>query len=489
MNDTLENYLNPSDYDDGSQPSIRPTDYSDSGNSKSFVETYVGMIIYVTSLGWLVWDKKKWVDGNLKVQEFAKFHSQEVLNEAKEELQQADRELATANISKTAAEITKAEENVKRAKAFYSHALHSRNGSKIRQMLDLSRSAPEILTPPEKLDSNPFLLNTPNEIVNLQTGAIRLHKPDDYCSKMTKVSPDTNGKRLWLDFLNVITCGDVDLQNYLHRIAGMFAIGKVFSENLIIAYGGGRNGKSSFFNAIGTVLGDYYGSIKPEVLTVNYQRRGADIANLKGKRMIIASELDEDTSLSTSVLKQLTSTDRLNGEIKYKDPESFIPTHSLVLHTNHLPKLPSLDGGTKRRIVIVPFNAQIQSSNEVKNYADFLVETAGGAILKWIIEGAMTFCENGYKLDPVPEAVSSATEEYLSANDKVKEFIEEWCIVGNQYSVKSGALSTAYMTWRKGKGEPPVTTSSFNRELETRGFKKGTRKADGFTWYGISLNS
>ena len=43
--------------------------------------------------------------------------------------------------------------------------------------------------------------------------------------------------------------------------------------------------------------------------------------------------------LNTAVVKQLCSTDEIQAEKKYKDPFSFVPSHTLVLYTNHLPKV------------------------------------------------------------------------------------------------------------------------------------------------------
>ena len=47
---------------------------------------------------------------------------------------------------------------------------------------------------------------------------------------------------------------------------------------------------------------------------------------------------------------------------KYKDPFSFVPSHTLVLYTNHLPKVGAIDAGTWRRLIVIPFNAKIEGS-------------------------------------------------------------------------------------------------------------------------------
>ena len=72
-----------------------------------------------------------------------------------------------------------------------------------------------------------------------------------------------------------------------------------------------------------------------------------ELAEAKGKRLLIASELEEGMRLNTSTVKQLCSTDEIFAEKKYKDPFSFKPSHTLVLYTNHLPK----DGVQSRQAV------------------------------------------------------------------------------------------------------------------------------------------
>lgn len=96
--------------------------------------------------------------------------------------------------------------------------------------------------------------------------------------------------------------------------------------------------------------------------------------------------------LNTSNIKQLCSTDEIAAEKKYKDPFRYVPTHTLVLYTNHLPKVGAIDKGTWRRLIVIPFLATIEGNKDVKNYADYLFENAGGAVLKWILEREESDC-------------------------------------------------------------------------------------------------
>lgn len=148
----------------------------------------------------------------------------------------------------------------------------------------------------------------------------------------------------------------------------MFSVGRVLREKLIIAYGEGGNGKSTLFNLLAHVMGDYAGALSAETLTVNTRKnKSPEYAELRGKRIIIAAELEEGMRLDTSTVKKLCSTDPILAEKKYKDPFTFIPSHTVVLYTNHLPKVGTTDKGTWDRLVTIPFNANFRGMTNGMN--------------------------------------------------------------------------------------------------------------------------
>ena len=155
--------------------------------------------------------------------------------------------------------------------------------------------------------------------------------------------------------------------------AGMSLIGAVYHEGIIIAHGGGRNGKARF----STLLGMFWGVTAEVSTSGRWLRIGATRA--------ITGELEEYQRLSEATLKQVCATDRLNVEEKFKQPESVKQSHTLVLFTNHLPRVGSTDAGTWRRLTVVPFQAVISERSGVQNYGEVLAKEAGGAILAWAI--------------------------------------------------------------------------------------------------------
>lgn len=163
--------------------------------------------------------------------------------------------------------VKQAAEEVKRAKAYVSHAKTTRNAPRLRAMLELSKSA--LVIKADELDANAFDLNSPEGIVNLNTGQIRPHDRGAYCTQITGASPSGQGADMWNSFLDTVTSGSGSVKGFLQVVAGMALIGAVYQEGIILAYGGGRNGKSTLFNALGQAFGTYSGGIEVKTLTTD----------------------------------------------------------------------------------------------------------------------------------------------------------------------------------------------------------------------------
>jgi putative DNA primase/helicase len=191
--------------------------------------------------------------------------------------------------------------------------------------------------------------------------------------------------------------------------------------------------------------------------------------------------------LNTSVIKQLCSTDLVSAEKKYKDPFKFTPTHTLVLYTNHLPKVGANDDGTWRRLIVIPFQAKIKGKADIKNYSDYLVEHAGGAILSWIIEGTRKAIDKNFKIQ-IPKCVADAIHRYRENNDWLSSFLEECCEINSTYKEKSGEFYQEYRAYCLRTGEWTRSTTDFYTGLEIAGFERKKTRA-GMVILGLRLKS
>ena len=492
-----DGYVPPGEYEFGGDGSLKPEDFTDIGQAKVIVREYGNEIKFTTATDFLRYDGISWVESKQKalgaVIEFLDLQ----LKDAKDEVGRALRALKDAGISR--GDIDAAGKRFKEdlsemqqklydeyvaAKQYYSFVMKRRDAKYILSAMQVMKPMVEIGV--DQLDADPFLLNTPSYTVDVRDGSMRQHSPDDLITKITAVDPSDEGKDLWLEAIDDFFCYDQDLIDYVQKMTALGVVGRVFIEAMIICFGSGSNGKSTYFNTIAKVLGSYYGSMSADALTVGCKRNTQyETAEAKGKRLLIAAELEEGQRLNTSFVKQMASTDMIFCQKKYKDPFFFTPSHTLVLYTNHLPKVSASDNGTWRRLIVIPFNATITGSADKKNYAHYLFEHAGGYVLKWLIEGAKKLIDEDFHIK-APKAVEDAIAKYRQDNDWIGHFINDCCDVDPSYSSKSGELYQEYRAYAARTGEFTRCTTDFYGALAGLGFEK-QKTRDGMKILGIRI--
>ena len=478
-----DGYVDPDTYN--SDVSYKPGDYSDVGQAEVLAKHFSNELRYSPATHFIRYNEHYWQESEPGAQAVAHELTRRQLAEASANLFTALRKLESnggrdvlKNTTKAKAEAIMNQAQMEayhefiEAQNYHKYVLHRRDSKNITSTLRESRPMLEIS--PRDLDNNPFLLCTPAATYDLRKGldGAQEHNPEDFITKITTVSPGNKGEKIWDDCLNLIFCNDRELIDYVQMICGLAAIGQVFLEALIIAYGSGRNGKSTFWNVIARVLGLYSGNISADTLTVGCRRNvKPEMAETKGKRLLIAAEMQEGARLNDSTVKQLCSTDDIFAEKKYKDPFSFTPCHTLVLYTNHLPRVSASDDGIWRRLIVIPFNAKIEGKSDIKNFADHLYHNAGDAILSWIIEGAKKVIDADYKFK-LPECVQRAIDEYRVQNDWFNHFLEDKCEVDPSYRESSNSLYQAYRNYCMDTNEYVRSTTDFYFALEKAGFTK-----------------
>lgn len=492
-------YIPPEEFND---PTPRkPSDYSDVGQAAVFAEFCHDHVRYSPATDYLVYDGVCWQESKSRAQAALHEFTDAQLEEAEKHVRDTEAYMDNTGASALIAELGKnkalevfTDEQMKAylanlgAIAYRTFVIRRRDSKYLTATLKEARPMVEIS--PAELDADGFLLNTPDFTIDLRKGlnGMQPHRAEDFITKCTAISPGKQGVEIWNKALDTFFCGDTDLTEYVQMISGIAMIGHVFIEALIIAHGDGRNGKSTFWNVLSRVLGSYSGNISADALTVGCKRNvKPELAETKGKRLLIAAELEEGMRLNTSVVKQFCSTDEIFAEKKYKDPFSFIPSHTLVLYTNHLPKVGANDPGTWRRLIVVPFNARIQGSGDIKNYADYLFDNAGPAILAWMVEGAEKVIKANFHITQ-PDCVREATALYRENSDWLEHFISECCEVGDTYSTCSGEFYICYRDFCARTGEYTRSTTDFYAAVDLAGYTR-KRTMNGRVVCGLRLKS
>lgn len=120
-----------------------------------------------------------------------------------------------------------------------------------------------------------------------------------------------------------------------------------------------------------------------------------------------------------------------------------------------------------------------------KNYADYLFEHAGPAIMSWIIEGAKRAIDKNFHTT-LPDVVEAAIQAYREDNDWLGQFLEECCEIDPSYKEKSGELYQAYRAHCMQNGEYIRSTTDFYSSMDKAGYNR-IRKNTGVQVVGLKL--
>ena len=219
----------------------------------------------------------------------------------------------------------------------------------------LARSDRRLSANIEQWDADHWLLNTPDGVIDLKTGAIRKHRPQDYFTKITAVSPSGDCP-LFRGFLSRITDDNTDLQAFIARMLGYALTGSTKEHALFFLYGTGANGKSVLLNTVSNILADYAQTAPIETFTASqFERHPTELAGLRGARLVIAIETEEGRAWAEAKIKQLTGGDPISARFMRQDFFEYNPAFKLMIAGNHKPSLRSVDEAIRRRFHLVPF--------------------------------------------------------------------------------------------------------------------------------------
>lgn len=316
------------------------------------------------------------------------------------------------------------------------------NEHPLKAMVNLARHRQWVVREPSQFDANPLLLGLSTGTVELGTGRFREGRQDDYISKCAGATYDPEARcPLWENFLSEIFKGDAALIDFVQRAVGYCLTGLTNEQVLFFAYGGGSNGKSTFFEVLQQMLGDYGQKTKSELFTAG--RGGSEpetlIARLMGTRFVVGAEIKAGVRLDEALVKDLCGGDIMTGRKLYQDHVNFKPTHKIWGYGNYRPTIHDTDKGIWRRIRLIPFEHHI-SGDQIDRELPAKLKAELPGILNWAIAGCLAWQQDGLG---EAAAVTDATEDYRDEEDEIGEFIDDMCVLGGQ-ETKSNLYAVFY---------------------------------------------
>lgn len=349
------------------------------------------------------------------------------------------------------------------------HYQSSTGSSRRDGLLKLARTDPTVVVAVEDLDAWPMLLACRNGTVDLATGQSTPPERDQLLTRGvdTDYDPGAHSDE-WKAFLRTIFGDDRDLTAFVQRLLGYCVTGSTVEHLLPILWGTGANGKSTLIGVLQDLLGDMATTAPEGLLTAHHDDPHPErLAALRGRRLVVSHELEERAVLAEQTVKVLTGGDVVSARQLYGHRFDFMPSHKIVVATNHTPKVRGTDHAIWRRLRLVPFNVTIPPERQDPHLRARLVDDHGPAILAWLVSGAVMWHTNGGVGDA--PAVTAATSSYRSQQDVVATFLSERTMPVDRTRTKVGVIWSEWRTWCDESGERPGRQQDFTMALEEHG--------------------
>jgi putative DNA primase/helicase len=276
----------------------------------------------------------------------------------------------------------------------------------------------------------------------------------------------------WQGFLKRVL-PDKEVREFVQRLIGYSMSGEVTEHVLAIFTGSGQNGKGTFRDAVLAAFGDYGYETNPRILLEGAsERHTTELMELRGRRLVFCSEIGRKQRLDAAVMKRLVGGDPIEARRMRADPVSFMPSHTLITMTNHLPAVDADDKALWRRLRVVPWDVEIPEAERDGLLPRKLREPeVQREIIRWAFEGWKAYQERGLE---APEAVSARTAVYRTENDLIARFLDERTLKVETKAavIRARELYAAYVTWCNRVGEEADTETAFGKSMKLAGYEK-----------------
>lgn len=521
---------------------------NDTGNGRRFVIHFGRDILFVSQVGWFIWDGARWrrdaeITKDLSprvrklLQQMTPLIEAEVdyiqpsprdrrlldeerkLRQRRAEIERegAQDEAAREELNAIGARLRAIDASLKNHKSLVGRRLtHAKNAGNSRVMSNMADEAKVMLSRQvDEMDRGALLINTLSGVLRFtqvrsdhaqgMSGQSEVdllpHDRDHLLTKVCPVEydPDAPCPR-FMQFLTDIQ-PNIVMRRFLQRWFGLSLTGLPV-QKLAFFHGGGANGKSVLVDLMARIAGDYSATAKIESLTGKNKKSGSDsqpdLIPLIGARLVRTSEPEDGERLQEGLVKALTGGEPMMIRDLFSGMIEFQPYFKLTMSGNHLPDIRGGDDGIWRRIMLVTFPVQIAEERRIpKDELDEILWAERSGILNWLIEGTLDYLNDGLQ---EPDEVLAATNAYRKDSDPVGTFLADATVVTGYEGdfMTARELIEAFNFWIEERGETRWGNRTVSNRIRGKADtwrhpgtgKMFTPKKSGVTGYGgIHLDS
>lgn len=334
------------------------------------------------------------------------------------------------------------------------------------------------------------VLNVKNGLLDLKTGELKDHDPE-YLSPVqlpVEYDPDADCPA-WHDLIAAVFPDDCP--DLAWELIAWLMMPYTSIQKSVLLLGEGRNGKSTFLNAVKNFLG------RANVAGVSLHKLEANAfatARLVGRLANICPDLPSEHLAGTSVFKALTGGDLIHGEHKYHDSFEFESFARLVFSANTPPQSDDSSNAFFRRWLVVPFERTFTDEDEIpRQKLDAMLadpkELSG--VLNMALAHLPRVLDQGIT---EAESMRKAWYEFKEVTDPQQVWLDLNTVEGPEMFVEKGELLKAYNADAKANGRPTLTASLFGKVVKRwkPSIQDGQKRIAGerpLVWYGIGLKA
>lgn len=317
-------------------------------------------------------------------------------------------------------------------------------------------------------DAYPMLLNTPNGVIDTETGELMEHDPALLLRRQipTLYDPDATCPE-WQKFLERVM-PDPEMRSYLQRIVGYTITGETGEQAIFVHHGETNNGKGVFFRTMEALLGEFSRVVPPTTLLAKrMESHPTDVAGMEGRRMLQVSEVQQGARLDEALIKRLSGEDTITARGMGQDFRDFRIVGKIHMATNHLPHVTG-DPAVRRRLRLILWDVTIPPEERDKHLTRRLITNELPGILNWALEGTRAWLDQG--LD-APLQSEHAVEQWIEEEDELGDFCAEKLQPASDGStIPSTDLYIRYCQWSESLRQKPMSKVAFGRALKQKGF-------------------
>lgn len=365
-----------------------------------------------------------------------------------------------------------------------------------RRISPVSRYVKQKSYDPSFFNENPFENSKPELVVfkngtyNILTDTIKSNDPEDYI--MTSFDYE-------LDIAGTKTPHTDKFFNAFFEDSALFMkqyLGYIFyrsyspSPDMVFLCGDGGEGKSSFLN----MVRDFYvkpsniSSLTPEQIS----KERFSVVDLLGKSVNICGDIDSTFLQASAMLKRVTGSDSIKGELKGIQGFSFISYAKLLFSMNGFFHFADMSTGFSSRLTAVPIkigDQRVPDATFWKDHdMDLIEKEAPSFVYSCMREFNKIF--DGRKANfTTSKSMDETKREWLFDNDRIAQFLFEATefIEGDERGEIASTVYKEYKGFCSFNGFIPKSAKEVTKYLKNKGISK-KKSSQGFNDGGTRLD-